>query len=302
MSGNHDHAGSEVRFEKPLWWALGLTSLFLVAEIVGGLLTNSLALISDAAHMLTDTIALAVSLFAVHISRRPADKKRSYGYGRVESLGALVNGSLLLLVAGYILWEAINRFRQPPHVASTGMLVVAISGLIVNLIAMRLLRSGSGSSLNLKGAYLEVWSDMLGSVGVIIGALVIRWTNWTLIDPIIAVLIGLWVLPRTWTLISAAGRVLMQSVPADVDITALERAMQAHADVDSIHNLHIWSLASRQTVVTAHVVVKEDVNALDRVRCEVAGIVRSVLDVYELTLQVECVACDGSGARHDSNF
>ncbi|PPU38789.1 cation diffusion facilitator family transporter [Xanthomonas arboricola] len=302
MSGNHDHAGSEVRFEKPLWWALGLTSLFLVAEVLGGFLTNSLALISDAAHMLTDTIALAVSLFAVRISRRPADKKRSYGYGRVESLGALVNGSLLLLVAGYILWEAITRFRQPPHVASTGMLFVAISGLIVNLIAMRLLKSGSGSSLNLKGAYLEVWSDMLGSVGVIIGALVIRWTNWTLIDPIIAVLIGLWVLPRTWTLISAAGRVLMQSVPIDVDITALERAVRAHADVDSIHNLHIWSLASRQTVVTAHVVVKEDVNTLDRVRCEVAGIVRSVLDVSELTLQVECVACDGSGARHDSNF
>ncbi|RYE72485.1 MAG: cation transporter [Oxalobacteraceae bacterium] len=255
MSGNHDHAGSEVRFEKPLWWALGLTSLFLVAEVLGGFLTNSLALISDAAHMLTDTIALAVSLFAVRISRRPADKKRSYGYGRVESLGALVNGSLLLLVAGYILWEAITRFRQPPHVASTGMLFVAISGLIVNLIAMRLLKSGSGSSLNLKGAYLEVWSDMLGSVGVIIGALVIRWTNWTLIDPIIAVLIGLWVLPRTWTLISAAGRVLMQSVPIDVDITALERAVRAHADVDSIHNLHIWSLASRQTVVTAHVVL-----------------------------------------------
>ncbi|CAD2249641.1 cation diffusion facilitator family transporter [Xanthomonas arboricola pv. juglandis] len=302
MSGNHDHAGSKVRFEKPLWWALGLTSLFLAAEVVGGFLTNSLALISDAAHMLTDTIALAVSLFAVRISRRPADKKRSYGYGRVESLGALVNGSLLLLVAGYILWEAITRFRQPPHVASTGMLFVAISGLIVNLIAMRLLKSGSGSSLNLKGAYLEVWSDMLGSVGVIIGALVIRWTNWTLIDPVIAVLIGLWVLPRTWTLISAAGRVLMQSAPVDVDITALERAMRAHADVDSIHNLHIWSLASRQTVVTAHVVVKEDVNALDRVRCEVTGIVRSVLNVYELTLQVECVACDGSGARHDSNF
>ncbi|WP_047129451.1 cation diffusion facilitator family transporter [Xanthomonas arboricola] len=302
MSGNHDHAGSKVRFEKPLWWALGLTSLFLAAEVVGGFLTNSLALISDAAHMLTDTIALAVSLFAVRISRRPADKKRSYGYGRVESLGALVNGSLLLLVAGYILWEAITRFRQPPHVSSTGMLFVAISGLIVNLIAMRLLKSGSGSSLNLKGAYLKVWSDMLGSVGVIIGALVIRWTNWTLIDPVIAVLIGLWVLPRTWTLISAAGRVLMQSAPVDVDITALERAMRAHADVDSIHNLHIWSLASRQTVVTAHVVVKEDVNALDRVRCEVAGIVRSVLNVYELTLQVECVAGDGSGARHDSNF
>ena len=144
MGAGHDHGTSEIQHERPLWWALGLTATFLVAEVIGGLVTNSLALLSDAAHMMTDVIALGVSLFAVRLSRRPADSRRTYGYARMEALGAIVNGGLLFLVAGYILWEAVGRFREPPEVASTGMLVVAVIGLVVNLISMKLLKAGSG--------------------------------------------------------------------------------------------------------------------------------------------------------------
>ncbi|MGX2089666.1 cation diffusion facilitator family transporter [Xanthomonas axonopodis] len=300
MSGNHDHGGSEVRFERPLWWALALTTTFLVAEVIGGLLTNSLALLSDAAHMLTDAIALGVSLVAVRISKRSADASRSYGYGRMESLGALVNGSLLFVVAGYILWEAVGRFTQPPDVASTGMLVVAVGGLAVNLIAMRLLKAGSGASLNLKGAYLEVWSDMLGSVGVIVGAVVIKWTGWTVLDSIIAVLIGLWVLPRTWVLLRSALHVLMQGVPRNLDMGALKRTMLEHPQVMDVHDLHAWSLASRQAIVTAHLLVTPNTVDLDQVRREVASAVYTEADVHELTLQVERVPCSEEGQGHGS--
>lgn len=240
MGAGHDHGTSEIRHERPLWWAFGLTSAFLVAEVVGGLLTNSLALLSDAAHMMTDVIALAISLFAVRLSRRPPDARRTYGYARMEAIGAMINGGLLFVVAGYILWEAVGRFRQPPEVASGGMLVIATIGLVVNLISMRLLKAGSGTSLNVRGAYLEVWSDMLGSVGVIMGALVIHFTGWTVVDPIIAVLIGLWVLPRTWTLLRQAGHVLMQGVPVGIDLEAIRGALRACPGVREIHDLHVW--------------------------------------------------------------
>lgn len=187
MSAGHDHRTAQIRHEGPLWWAFGLTAAFLVVEVIGAWLTNSLALLSDAAHMATDTFALVIALMAVRLSRRPPDARRTFGYARLEALGALVNGLLLILVAGYILREAVGRFRQPPAVAATGMLVVATAGLVVNLIALRMLRAGSGENLNVKGAYLEVWSDLLGSVAVIVAAVVINLTGWTLVDPILAV-------------------------------------------------------------------------------------------------------------------
>jgi len=227
MGAGHDHGISEIKHEKPLWWAFGLTSAFLIAEVVGGLLTNSLALLSDAAHMMTDVIALAISLFAVRLSRRPADAKRTYGYARMEAIGAMINGGLLFVVAGYILWEAAGRFRQPPEVSSSGMLVIATIGLVVNMISIRLLSGGKDSSLNVKGAYLEVWSDLLGSLGVIAGALIIRFTGWAWVDTLIAVLIGLWVLPRTWVLLKASLNILLEGVPEGIDVGEVEQAMLA---------------------------------------------------------------------------
>ena len=295
MGAGHDHGGGEIRHEKPLWWAFGLTLTFLVAEVVGAFVTNSLALLSDAAHMATDVVALAIALVAVRLSRRPPDAKRTYGYARMEAIGALANGGLLFLVAGYILYEAVGRFRAPPEVASTGMLVIASLGLVVNLISMRLLKAGSGQSLNVRGAYLEVWADMLGSVGVIIGALIILFTGWTLADPIIAVLIGLWVLPRTWTLLREAGQVLMQGVPAGVDLNAIRAALQGHRGVREIHDLHVWALGSKQAVLTAHVVLDENGADPEQVRQSLADSLEQMFDIHHATLQVELTPCRKPG-------
>jgi cobalt-zinc-cadmium efflux system protein len=297
MSAGHGHASEEIRYEKPLWWALGLTATFLVAEVVGGLLTNSLALLSDAAHMMTDVLALMVSLVAVRWSRRPPDARRTYGYARMEALGAIFNGGLLFVVAGYILWEAVGRFREPPPVATGGMLVIAVVGLIINLVSMRLLKAGSGTSLNLRGAYLEVWSDMLGSLGVIAGALIIRFTGWTLADPIIAVLIGLWVLPRTWVLLRESSLVLMQGVPMGLDLQAVRAGLQTVPGVQGIHDLHVWSLGSRQTILTAHVVMADAAADPDVVRRQIAQAAHAQFDIDHSTLQVERSPCRDATAH-----
>jgi len=292
MSSGHDHGTGEIKHERPLWWAFGLTATFLVAEVVGGIVTNSLALLSDAAHMGTDVIALAISLFAVRMSRRPPDARRTYGYARMEALGALVNGGLLFLVAGYILWEAISRFRDPPGVASSGMLVVAFIGLVVNLISMRLLKAGSGESLNVKGAYLEVWADMLGSVGVIIGAIAIRFTGLDEIDPIIAVVIGLWVLPRTWVLLREAGQVLMQGVPPNIDLDELRCMLESEPGVVAAHDLHVWSLGSKEPIMTAHIVL-EGTSSSDELRDSLRRQLMDNFGIKHATLQVEDTPCEG---------
>lgn len=292
MGAGHDHGTGEIKHEKPLWWAFGLTLTFLIAEVIGGLLTNSLALLSDAAHMGTDVIALAISLVAVRLSRRPPDAKRTYGYARMEAIGAMINGGMLFLVAGYILWEAVGRFRQPPEVASTGMLVIASIGLVINLISMRLLKAGSGTSLNVKGAYLEVWADMLGSIGVIIGALIIKFTGWAIADPIIAVLIGLWVLPRTWTLLREAMQVLMQGVPAGLDMDELRAMMLSHPNVSAIHDLHAWALGSKEPILTAHVVVSDGGIDVEQVRRSLSAALEERFGIEHATLQVERIGCE----------
>jgi cobalt-zinc-cadmium efflux system protein len=290
--GGHSHVPTTIRHERPLWIAFGLTLCFLLVEVAGGLLTNSLALLSDAAHMTTDVLALGIALFAVRMARRPADAKRTYGYARMEAIGALINGGLLFLVAGYILWEAVGRVSQPPHVESNGMLLVAVLGLVVNLISMKLLQAGAGESLNMQGAYLEVWSDMLGSLGVIAGALLIRFTGWTVVDPIIAVLIGLWVLPRTWTLLREASHVLMQGVPTGIDPDEIRGAMQAQPGVATVHDLHIWALGSREPILTAHVLLADDSGDADAVRAAMATMLRDRFDIDHATLQVETRHCD----------
>ena len=292
MGSGHDHGTAAIRHERPLWWALGLTGGFLIAEVIGAFVTNSLALLSDAAHMGTDTLALMIALTAVRLSRRPADAKRSYGYARMEALGAMANGLMLFVVAGYILYEAIGRFSQPPEIATTGMLVIASLGLAVNLIAMRLLRAGSGESLNMKGAYLEVWSDMLGSVAVIAGAIVIRFTGWTVVDPILAVLIGLWVLPRTWTLLREAGNVLMEGVPKGIELDAVRSLLSSAPGVVDVHDLHVWSLASSTPAMTAHLVVAAGVDG-DALRRELAALLDQRFEIEHCTLQIENAACRG---------
>jgi len=304
MAHDHSHAPTEIRHEKPLWWALGLTSVFLVAEVAGAFVTGSLALLSDAAHMATDTLGLMIALVAVRLSRRPPDARRTYGYARLEALGALLNGALLFAVGAYILWEAAQRFRQPQPVGETGMLLIAGLGLVVNLIAMRLLRAGAGENLNVKGAYLEVWSDMLGSVAVILGALAIGWTGWQWIDPVLAVLIGLWVLPRTWLLLREAINVLLEGVPKGQDLAAVRQALHAQPGVLDVHDLHVWALASSTPALSAHVVAAGDVDN-DRLRRALAALLHERFGIDHVTLQVEADHCgdacavQGGGHGHD---
>lgn len=290
MSHDHNHAPSQIRHERPLWWALGLTAGFLLVEVAGAFAARSLALLSDAAHMATDVLGLMIALLAVRLSRRPPDARRTYGYARLEALGALVNGALLFAVGAYILWEAVERFRTPHPVAAGGMFAVAAAGLLVNLVAMRLLQAGSGESLNVKGAYLEVWSDMLGSVAVIVGALLIRATGWNWIDPVLALLIGLWVLPRTWVLLREAVNVLLEGVPKGIDLEQVRTAMRGQTGVLDVHDLHVWALASSTPALTAHVLVHE-ASVIPDVHAHMAGMLHERFDIEHITLQLETRHC-----------
>jgi len=298
MGAGHSHAAQPGQNERPLWIALILTTVFLVAEIIGGILTNSLALISDAAHMFTDTAALAISLAAIRIGKRPADSQRTFGYYRFEILAAAFNAILLFLVAVYIVYEAYQRLNNPPEIQSGTMLVVAAFGLVINLISMRLLSSGKDSSLNVKGAYLEVWSDMLGSVGVIIGALVIRYTGWSWVDSAIAVAIGLWVLPRTWTLLKASMNVLLEGVPEGLGLDEVKEAISRVPGVDSVHDLHVWSITSGKASLTAHIVQREDVTNSQALLLDIRQLVASKYDIHHSTIQIEEIPCEQSHEEH----
>jgi cobalt-zinc-cadmium efflux system protein len=291
MSAGHTHALPSNDNERTLRIALVLTASFLMAEVVGGILTRSLALISDAAHMFTDAAALAIALAAIRIAKRPADFRRTYGYHRFEILAAAFNALLLFAVAIYILWEAYQRFKNPPEVHSTGMLVIASIGLIVNLVSIRLLSSGKDSSLNVKGAYLEVWSDLLGSVGVILGAVVIRFTGWVWVDTAIAVAIGLWVLPRTWVLLKDSLNILLEGVPEGIDVEEVERAMRTVPGVVSIHDLHIWALTSGKASLTAHVVYDPSFSPEEALMPALQEILAQRFNVHHTTLQFEITPC-----------
>ncbi len=246
------------RHQKPLTIAFALTATYAVVEVVGGLVTGSLALISDAAHMGTDVLGLGLALAAIYLAKRPAAGQRTYGTYRLEVLAAVINGLLLFGVAFYVLYEAVQRFRHPPEVLGLPMLIVASVGLVVNLISFKLLTSGAKESLNVKGAYLEVLSDVLGSIGVVVGAIVITVTGFRYVDAIVAAAIGLFILPRTWQLMRQALRIIMEVAPPGVDIDAAIRELCAIPGVREVHDLHIWTVTSGMEAATAHVVIDED--------------------------------------------
>ncbi|KFN49108.1 cation diffusion facilitator family transporter [Arenimonas composti] len=291
---DHQHVPADIRHERPLWIALGLTAGFLLVELFVAWLANSLALLSDAAHMATDTLALGIALVAVRLARRPPDAHRSYGYGRMEALGALCNGVLLLAVAAWILVEAFERFRSPPPVATGAMMLVAALGLAVNLLAMRLLHAAAGESLNLRGAYLEVWADMIGSIAVLVAGALIRWTGWYWIDAATAVAVGLWVLPRTLRLAGAAVHLLLEGVPRGLSLDEVRAALLAVDGVAGVHDLHVWSLTSTRPLLSAHVAVAagRDADALCR---DLGALLRERFGIAHTTLQMETAACQGHG-------
>jgi cobalt-zinc-cadmium efflux system protein len=253
MSAGHQHShGGSLTSERRLWIALSLTGTFLVVEVLASLLTKSLALLSDAGHMATDVAALAIALLAMKLGKRPADAKRSFGYRRFEILAAALNAAGLFLVAGYVLYEAVRRFGNPQPVDSIGMLAVAAFGLVVNAIAMILLRGGREESLNVRGAYLEVWADFLGSVAVLLGAILIWFTGRMWIDPAVAILIAMWVLPRGWQLLKSASHVLLEGTPEGVDPDAVKKTLLTVSGVIAVHDLHIWSVTTGVPLLSAH--------------------------------------------------
>ena len=297
MGAGHDHSHGASANSRMLAIALALTTTFLVAEVAGAFVFNSLALLSDAAHMLTDVVALAIALAAIRIGQRPADDTRTFGYRRFEILAAAFNALLLFAVAGYVLWESIGRFFVPEPVGSTGMLVVAALGLVVNLISMRLLAAGKDKSLNVKGAYLEVWADMLGSIGVIAGAAIIMLTGWLWVDPVVAVGIGLWVLPRTWILLKDTTHVLLEGVPGRLSIVEIRTAITATPGVAGVHDLHVWSLTSDDSSLSVHIALAEEADP-EVVRTLVGRMLRERFEIEHATIQTEQEPCEDADGLH----
>jgi cobalt-zinc-cadmium efflux system protein len=303
MGAGHSHglerpaAGSAgARHRRSLIWALALTTTFLVVEVIGAWISGSLALLADAAHMLTDAGGLALALFAIWFAARPPSAAKTYGYLRAEVLAALVNAVVLLLLAVYILYEAYQRIFAPPEVASTPMLIVAVVGLVVNLISMRLLAAGSEESLNLKGAYFEVLADMLGSLGVIASALIIMFTGWTLADPIIGAAIGLFIVPRTWALMKHAVNILLEGTPAGFELAKLDEALRALPGVIDTHDLHVWTITSGIDAMSGHLVIAD---GADHQALLVAArtVLHETFGIDHSTIQIETVATEGGEIR-----
>ena len=257
---SHDHGAAALRAGarhiKPLAISFGLIVAFLAVQVTVGVVTGSLALLSDAGHMATDALGLGMALAAIHAaSAAQAHPQRTFGLYRLEILAALVNAGLLFAVAGYVLFKAVGRLGDAPEVASTPVLIVGIIGLAVNVAAFLLLRAGAKDSLNMRGAYLEVVSDTLGSIGVIIAAVVWGITGWTWVDPVIGAVIGVFILPRAWKLGREALQVLVQAAPEHLDIPALQRDLATISGVVDVHDVHVWTLTSEMEVATAHLMV-----------------------------------------------
>jgi cobalt-zinc-cadmium efflux system protein len=286
-SHTHGVARAGTRHKGRLLAALVVLGGVTVVEVVAGFATRSLALLSDAGHMLTDVGGLGMALAAIHVADRAgADRQRTFGLYRLEILAALANAALLFAVAIYVVVEAARRWGDPPEVLAGPMLAVAVVGLAANLVAFGLLREGSKESLNVHGAYLEVLSDLVGSVGVIVAAAVIVTTGWTWVDPAVGVAIGFFILPRTWRLAGQALRILVQAAPPGLDLVGLEAELRAVDGVVDVHDLHVWTLTSEMDVASVHLMVREGSDShgvLDRARV----VLRDGHGIDHATLQVE---------------
>ena len=254
-SGAHDHtAHGSV---KGLRLALGLTASLLVIEVIGGLVSNSVALLADAGHMLTDVAALSLSLFVAWFARQPANAQKSFGYLRWEILAAFLNGAALLLISAFIIFESIIRLRAPEPIAGGLMLVVAVAGLLVNVISAVILHADSRSNMNVRGAYLHVLGDMLGSVGTVGAALLIQFTGWLAADPIASFLTTALIMRGAWILVKESVDILLESAPAHIDLPAVRLQLEAIPGIESVHDLHVWTVTPRMIAMSAHAIVRD---------------------------------------------
>lgn len=301
-AGHSHHRGSEhghthgvnlaragARHARRLSLALAIIGVFFVVEAVAGFWTNSLALLSDAGHMLTDVVGLGMALAAIQLANRHErgpSSRHTFGLYRLEILAAFVNALLLFAVAIWVLIEAVRRLGGGPEVHDGPMLVVAVVGLVANLVALGLLQQGSSESLNVEGAYLEVLADLIGSVGVIIGGILLRLFGWTWVDPVFGALIGVWILPRTWRLGRSAVRVLLQAAPDHVPLDRLRAELGAIEGVSDVHDLHVWTLTSEMEAASAHLVTSDGTDphaVLDQAR----ELLRAGYGIDHGTFQVE---------------
>ncbi len=295
--GGHGHRHDRSASRRGLAIALGLTASYMIAEVVGGLWSGSLALLADAGHMLSDAGALGLSLFAMWLASRPASARQTYGFHRSEVLAALVNGGALLAVAILVIVEALERVREPPAVMGLGVLVVASGGLLVNVLALLALRRGKDESLNVRGAWLHVASDALGSVGAMLSGALVWQLGWRWADPVASLLIALLVAHAAWSILRDTLDVLMEHAPKSVDVDVLQRRMCETTLVDDVHDLHVWTITSGLVCLSAHVVTSAGGDERERVLTQLTELAKGQFGIDHITLQLErptfesCVKC-----------
>ncbi len=300
----HDHGrdqlhsrtfGREAGGKRDLLIALGITVLMMVVEVVGGLLSNSLALLSDAGHMLTDNLALLLSFFAVKFSALPATDRKTFGFYRLEILAALINGIILVLLSLYIVYHAYLRIMNPRPVAGKLMLVVAAVGLVANIVGAVVLTKHRHTNLNIRGAYLHILGDALSSVGVVIGGIIIIYTGWYFVDPLLSILISLVIIYGAWALVKESVSILLESVPAHLNIETVATEIQRIEGVREAYHIHIWTITSGVYAMSAHVLIDDQLvsgsrDILDRIRTLLA----EKFKIIHSTIQLECEKCDVS--------
>ncbi|MCZ6587261.1 MAG: cation diffusion facilitator family transporter [Alphaproteobacteria bacterium] len=289
---SHDHAPSVGDAnEKRVLWALLLTGSFMIIEVVGGLLSGSLALLADAGHMLADTAALGLAWAAFRIAKRPHDARRSYGYHRFQVLAAFINGLTLLLIVIWIVVEAVRRLVEPVEVLGVPMLAVASAGLVVNIVAYAILHRGASENMNVQGAALHVLGDLLGSVAAIAAAVVILWTGWMPIDPLLSVLVALLILNSVWRLIRRSAHILLEGAPDWIDETELKAQLTAAVPaVESVHHLHVWMLTQEHPMITMHAQVSEAANH-NEVLVAITRFLSERFAITHATIQIETGDC-----------
>ncbi|RFU67017.1 cation transporter [Peribacillus saganii] len=286
-SHGHGHSHSHTGNKKALFWAFLLIAGFMTVEVVGGLFTNSLALLSDAGHMLSDAAALGLSLFAIKLGERNTSKTKTYGYKRFEIIAAFINGITLIVISLYIFYEAYHRFTNPPQVQSMGMLIISVTGLLVNILAAWLLMRGDkDENLNVRSAFLHVLGDMLGSAGAIVAALLIMFFGWGIADPIASIIVAFLVIISGWRVTKQSIHILMEGTPVQVDMEKLKQSLASIPYVKNIHDLHIWSITSEFPTLSCHIAIAGE-GVHDTVLHQAQAILHDDFGIEHSTIQVE---------------
>jgi cobalt-zinc-cadmium efflux system protein len=291
MGPSHAQAADQGNLRRVMI-ALVLTGTFMLVEIVGGIIAGSLALLADAGHMLTDTMALSLAAMAFHVSKRPPDAKRTFGYQRFQILAAFVNGLSLLAIVGWILFEAVRRFINPRDVLGETMLVIAAAGLIINLVSFAVLHTGDRENMNIRGAALHVAGDLLGSIAAIVAAIIIIYTGWMPIDPILSVAVAALILKSAWSLVKRSAHILLEGAPEWLDVEVMQgRIVASVPGVGEIHHVHIWGLTPQQLMLTMHVSLSEPVESQSDVIRNVKSFLKDEYGIGHSTIEVEVDGC-----------